>query len=148
MASQSQWLPGNSLKTARALAKGLELCQGVNSGVGVVAPLSFSSQRDCARAGKSTYGSEETLHHFSPENKRWPIEVKCMSYQVEQYRFSWLKTGSSGFQILKTGLLPASPNCLKAECFTNCSSSGPRVDVFILSFHCSRIIDLYLIFIL
>lgn len=57
MASQSQWLPGNSLKTARALAKGFELCQRVNSGVGVLVTLSFSSQLNCAWARKSTYGS-------------------------------------------------------------------------------------------
>lgn len=74
MASQSQWLPGNSLKTARALAKGLELCQRVNSRVGEVATFSFSSQLDCAWAQTSTYGSVKQQYiTFSPENKCWLV---------------------------------------------------------------------------
>lgn len=74
MASRSQWLPGNSLKTARALAKGLELCQRVNSGVRVLVTFSFSSQLDCAWAQKCTYGSVKQQYiTFFPENKCWPV---------------------------------------------------------------------------
>lgn len=109
MASQSQWLPGKSLKTARTLAKGLEFCRRVNSGAGVLVTFSFCSQLACAWAQERTYGSAELQYiTFSPENKCWPVSVKIYPNQVEQYRFSRLKKQSSGFQILITRLLPTS----------------------------------------
>lgn len=64
MASQSQWLPGNSLKTARALAKGLEFCQWVNCGVGAMVTFSFSSQLHCSPGTEGhIWKREAAIHH-------------------------------------------------------------------------------------
>lgn len=64
MASQSQWLPGNSLKPARALAPGLEPCQRLNSGMGGLVTFSFSSQRDLFPRLRRVH-MEAGSHHLS-----------------------------------------------------------------------------------
>jgi hypothetical protein len=79
MASQSQWLPGNSLKTARVLAQVLELCQRVNSGVGLVVTLLFQSTQ-LYLGREDIWGSiKQQYITFSPANKHWIVEVKYMS---------------------------------------------------------------------
>ena len=65
MASQGQWLPGNSLKPARALAPGLEPCQRLNSGMGGLVTFSFSSQLDCSPGSEEhIWKQEATIYHF------------------------------------------------------------------------------------
>ena len=65
MASQSQWLPGNSLKPARALAPGLEPCQRLNSGMAGLVTFSFSSQLDCSPGSEECIWKQEaTIYHF------------------------------------------------------------------------------------
>ena len=64
MASQSQWLPGNSLKPARALAPGLEPCQRLNSGMGGLVTFSFSSQLDLFPRLRRVH-MEAGSHHLS-----------------------------------------------------------------------------------
>lgn len=65
MASQSQWLPGNSLKPARALAPSLEPCQRLNSGMGGLVTFSFSSQLDCSPGSEEhIWKQEAAIYHF------------------------------------------------------------------------------------
>lgn len=68
MASPSQWLPGNSLKTARALAKGLAFSRRVNGGAGALVTFSFSGQPDGAGTGQPIW--ERQAASLSPLNIR------------------------------------------------------------------------------
>lgn len=65
MASPSQWLPGKSLKTARALAEGLELCRrGEWWGWSAGHRLLFQATGLRLGAGEHMWKREAAIHHF------------------------------------------------------------------------------------
>lgn len=75
MAQKSQWLPGNSLKTARALAPGLRLCQQGEqwgrSGGHFPLPVNWLVSGLGGPAGKLDVS-------FFFESECWLVEVKYM----------------------------------------------------------------------
>ena len=70
MAQKSQWLPGNGLRTARALAPRLELCQQGEqwdrSGGHFLLPVNWVSSGQGGPAGKFNAA-------FFFESKRWLV---------------------------------------------------------------------------